>query len=430
MLRELSIKKLFGRFDYAIKLHDKGITILTGPNGYGKSTILRMINALSTAEIALFFSIEFEKISFVFSDNSTFLIEQKKNDTEFPDLLINGRPFPINSLIPTRAHRVPWLHRVSPTEWLDYRTRERVTKSQFIFHLFDDENILQSFVESAEIPQEQIELCQSVISEIKEAAQKSGDVRFISEQRLLKKTDKVDDERNPPVVDVICELPQKMKAMISDLTADYSKAANSLDSTYPQRLLSTTEGLSGKVEFQKKLKIANDKFTKLSRYDLVDFHLIKTQNYTDEFSKALKIYFEDFEKKYSVFEKFIEKLDLFTNIINSRLTFKEIRVTRNDGLIVVDSDQERSLKLEQLSSGEKQEIVLFYDLIFGTQSDAFLLIDEPEISLHIMWQKKFMEDLFRIVELGHLNVLVATHSPQIINGRWDIQVDLGELYGG
>ena len=73
--------------------------------------------------------------------------------------------------------------------------------------------------------------------------------------------------------------------------------------------------------------------------------------------------------------------------------------------------------------------ILFYELIFETEKQLLLLIDEPEISLHIMWQKLFMEDLDRVVSLGNLKVIVATHAPQIINNRWDLQIDLGELYG-
>lgn len=84
--------------------------------------------------------------------------------------------------------------------------------------------------------------------------------------------------------------------------------------------------------------------------------------------------------------------------------------------------------MSQLSSGEKQEIILFYKLIFETPENTLLLIDEPEISLHIAWQKKFMDDLYKIIKFKNLNVIVATHSPQIINHRWENQIDLGELY--
>ena len=45
MLKKVEIKKLFGRFNYNINLNESGITIITGPNGFGKSTILNMVNA-------------------------------------------------------------------------------------------------------------------------------------------------------------------------------------------------------------------------------------------------------------------------------------------------------------------------------------------------------------------------------------------------
>ena len=72
---------------------------------------------------------------------------------------------------------------------------------------------------------------------------------------------------------------------------------------------------------------------------------------------------------------------------------------------------------------------MFYKLIFEAPNQSLLLIDEPEISLHIVWQKIFMNDLQKVVDLKNLNVIVATHSPQIINNYWDNQIDLGELYG-
>ena len=82
----------------------------------------------------------------------------------------------------------------------------------------------------------------------------------------------------------------------------------------------------------------------------------------------------------------------------------------------------------KLSSGEKETIVLFYNLLFEISSGEILLIDEPEISLHIAWQRMFINDLKKIAELRNLTILVATHSPQMISGNRNIQIDLGELY--
>ena len=71
---------------------------------------------------------------------------------------------------------------------------------------------------------------------------------------------------------------------------------------------------------------------------------------------------------------------------------------------------------------------LFFDLIFKIEKNSHLLIDEPEISLHIAWQKLFMKDLEEIANLKNLKITVATHSPQIINNMWDMQIDLKEIF--
>lgn len=53
-----------------------------------------------------------------------------------------------------------------------------------------------------------------------------------------------------------------------------------------------------------------------------------------------------------------------------------------------------------------------------------MLIDEPELSLHVGWQVEFLKDLQEIIELADLDILMATHSPDIIQDRWDLTVEL------
>ncbi len=230
-------------------------------------------------------------------------------------------------------------------------------------------------------------------------------------------------------IKVIEEIPEKLKKKMNMVSTKYSSEANKLDSSYPNRLFKTKKGIT-KEKYEQSIKSMNEKFEKLNKYNISDIKRLEEQVvFLDEHSKALKIYFEDFEKKYEVFEDFIDQLDLFTDIINSRLKFKEIKISRDEGIVVYKSNTSERLRLDQLSSGEKQEIILFYELIFESEKNIHLLIDEPEISLHIEWQLKFMDDLLKIVEKKKFKVTVATHSPQIINNHWDIQIDLGELYG-
>ena len=54
MITRIEVNKLFDRFNYTISTKPGGITIITGPNGFGKSTILRIINALGSGDIGFF----------------------------------------------------------------------------------------------------------------------------------------------------------------------------------------------------------------------------------------------------------------------------------------------------------------------------------------------------------------------------------------
>ena len=59
-----------------------------------------------------------------------------------------------------------------------------------------------------------------------------------------------------------------------------------------------------------------------------------------------------------------------------------------------------------------------------------MLIDEPEISLHAAWKHSFLEDISRVAEVNELQILLATHSAGIVNGRWDLVEELTLDVGG
>ena len=83
-----------------------------------------------------------------------------------------------------------------------------------------------------------------------------------------------------------------------------------------------------------------------------------------------------------------------------------------------------NLSPTDLSSGEQHELVLLYELLFKVKSNSLVLIDEPELSLHVGWQSQFLKDLQDIIKVANLDILMATHSPDIIQDRWDLTVEL------
>ena len=85
-------------------------------------------------------------------------------------------------------------------------------------------------------------------------------------------------------------------------------------------------------------------------------------------------------------------------------------MVKTDGLSVVNADGSE-LDLEMLSSGEQHELVILYELLFRIPDNSLILIDEPELSLHVLWQEQFLKDLEEMAALSNFRVILATHSP-------------------
>lgn len=127
-------------------------------------------------------------------------------------------------------------------------------------------------------------------------------------------------------------------------------------------------------------------------------------------------------------ERAAEKAELFINLLKDKFNFKAPVLDAAEGLEFIDADGIR-LKFSDLSAGEAQLTAFYYELLFETPDKALILIDEPEISMHIVWQMRLVCDLEKIcAALKGAKAIVATHSPQILGGHRSLQVDLGEQY--
>ena len=260
-----------------------------------------------------------------------------------------------------------------------------------------------------------------------------GPIKFIKEQRLLRK--EIDDEdtgyfsrKREIAIEVINEIPKKIKEEIKNVVLRYSEVSSQLDSTFPKRLFNTTIGIS-REDYLKELGDIIVRQEKIQDYKLLNELKYSSAEYTESYSQALRVYLQDTKQKLEVFDDLINRLDLFTEIINSKLNFKKIIISNENGLTVIKDDG-TELDTSKLSSGEQQIIVLYYELIFGVKDKLTLLIDEPEISLHVAWQRELLKDFKKIIKMKNeeLSLIVATHAPQVIDNNWDLVIDLGEQY--
>jgi predicted ATPase len=113
--------------------------------------------------------------------------------------------------------------------------------------------------------------------------------------------------------------------------------------------------------------------------------------------------------------------DLFKPINDFLSTVNDFYIDSNKKLSIdtvgrlnVERPDGKSCSIEGLSSGERQLLVIFAHAFFNRygERNTVFIIDEPELSLHLIWQEKFAETILKISPSSQF--LLATHSPEII----------------
>ena len=75
----------------------------------------------------------------------------------------------------------------------------------------------------------------------------------------------------------------------------------------------------------------------------------------------------------------------------------------------------KPIKFSNLSSGEKQIVSLFSHIYLSNLENYIIIIDEPELSLSVTWQKRFLADIAKNEKC--LGLISVTHSPFIFQNE-------------
>lgn len=100
-------------------------------------------------------------------------------------------------------------------------------------------------------------------------------------------------------------------------------------------------------------------------------------------------------------------------------TDKHVEIDKEHNLLVFKSGShpEESITLDLLSAGEKQLLYMLLTVFLLDEKPAVLLLDEPELSLHIEWQEKLISALRKLN--SRCQLIVTTHSPSIFASGWE-----------
>ncbi len=426
-IKRIFVEGLFNTFDHEIVMKmDDRITIIHSPNGFGKTTLLRMVDGLFNARYTSLRSTPFNKFGVEFDEGSVLEViktaDQSKSNGKNLDFSITGqKTFHLKSfrkhevpgaLVERIEYEIPSLTRIDTNLWCD--------PSGEIFDLDDVLSQYGDFLPGRFHP------------EIDEPAwlrqvRKQVRVRLIGTERLAHHRKASRRERKIYTTPAILVFAKELAGKINSMLARYAELSQSLDRTFPERLISqpSSDGITAQ-EIRQRLNEFEGKRKRLVNTGLLDedeSHHLSTERIDEARASILAVYVTDVEKKLSVFDELAAKIDLFKTIINKRFRHKQMVIRKDKGITFV-TDAGHFLDAARLSTGEQHEVVMLYEFLFRVRQDSLILIDEPEISLHVAWQKQFLQDFLDVAKLSELDVLLATHSPQIINDRWDLTVEL------
>jgi predicted ATP-binding protein involved in virulence len=435
-ITRLEIFGLFDRFNYDIDLfsHENNISILTAPNGYGKSTILKIIDNFASGNHYYFIREAFELIRFHLSDSSVVEIlrveDDRKNDQItircgsnlskvkdiFSDNEGQGRAFSIE-------HTLPFLTRIGPKNWRHDRTGE----------VFDINEIINRYGDHPVFRR------RTKRDEWIEKIRKSLNVFSISTNRLKQEIEmdfRSENGRGSTLM--VDSIAKEIKENIQTAIINQFESGRKKETSFPTRLIeSLKDGVPPARETViNSIKAVQEYEERYSRLGLVpNTGTTEQLNVHAESTETagmlvLKTYLDDIIEKFSLFEDLANRLDIFCSSINGLLAFKEISTSADEGILIRVIDGNRKpLNRSALSSGEQHLVVLIGKLVFDTKQGSLVLIDEPEISFHPEWQEKFLGILDEIGSLNGFSVLIATHSPILIGDRWSDVIELAEQYG-
>lgn len=439
-LHEIRTHKLFGLFDHVIPLNlDDRITIIHGPNGYGKTAVLRMIAGIFESKHSVLRTLPFESIELSFDNGRTLTVTKPTSQEREPSEDADRSPVTFlyppdpSFLLPRLTRRairdmpipsfeewIPGLQRIDADRWFLASTGE-VIQLDDLFDRFGDE--LPIRVRPTDYP--------DWLSKLKE----SLSVHFIRANRLEASELAMirGAGRRPTPTSVVARYAQELAAQIQATLAEYAELSQSLDRSFPRRLVTApSEPRLSMEQIRGRLSDLERKRSQLTDAGLLDkeaqSHFEVPSAIDSSKADVLSVYIDDVKQKLGVFDRLFAKIDLFRRILNRRFQFKTVSINKNQG-VVFHTSAGRPLDPTSLSSGEQHEVVLLYQLLFEVKPKSLILIDEPELSLHILWQEQFLRDLADITALSDFDVLIATHSPQIISDRWDLTVELKGPHG-
>lgn len=418
----IDIEKLFGRYTYnlCIQEQDKNknsrLIVLYGDNGSGKTTILKLLfhllsPASSRGHRSFLAKIPFHTFSVYLADG-TIITAHRENDNllgSFQFIAIKN-----NKIIATTIYE--YNEEKNNVEAEDEAVLKYLRELNLVLFFLGDNRVLNSDV----FDNRSISRRNDWISEREYILSTEGVSRRFQERNLdldfalNTSIERTRDWARRQVVNNINSGVANIHNIYEDII---TKIITSGEAPVEETLSHPFDVL---VE---ELKTQESRSRAFSRFGLAS--PLRTEKLTDilesidESKKTivwniLKPYLDSVTARLDALQETQDSLTMFVNTANEFLRDKDVHFTVGDGLNILVNN-ERNLSPEKLSSGEKQLLLLLCNTLTARDSATVFIIDEPEISLNIKWQRNLIRALLDCTEGSQVQFLLATHSIELLS---------------
>lgn len=425
VINRVEVKGLYGFYDYAITCATgEHVKILTGPNGYGKTTLLQMMNHLLGADFWYFYTIPFISFELQMANGQRFVLK-KINSSEGKDVHLASMN---NPLVVTYFNKEEMIESI--TLPYDYLTVLKVKSNwtQIQSQLFTSglswEDFLKKYYHT-DFDQDVKEKAPNIFLALQIGRGSLSITRLIQPQVDMLLPNGMPFKR---YVASTIELDNHFRNVIfRETMARYNEECQKLDASYIKRLMEREQNNTLEAEpLQKQLAELRERTIAMAKYGLMKADEI-IDEIPSQYANTVDLYIQDTKKKLDLLQPFYNKLSLFDRLINSRaLAHKQMELSRKG--IKLKDENNVEVPLNVLSSGEQHLLILFYHLIFQTKPGSVIFIDEPEMSMHPAWLEQMLSDFKKIAQMSKFQIIFATHSVSFIDGQWDVSTDLFKLH--
>jgi Predicted ATP-binding protein involved in virulence len=417
------------------------VTIVHGPNGVGKTVLLKMIHALFGQDHNVLLSGSFRRLLVELDDGTNLSVTRgitvATAAPSVPVLLyelfdpsggvseyrVGPDAIDYDAWAREFERRSPMIYPAGPNRWVNPSTDA----------VFSSQEVYQRYRMEAPDIVSPIAVLGNELPDAWKNVYERVNTFFIEAQRLIRQgsafVHRPRREREEGIVATALHNAHELARQISQTYVRYSRAVQERDQTFPQRLFAGTTKRDPE-QLKAGIQGLEAEFNRLNKLGLLDsfnpmdaFNEAKLDTLTSETLDAMSLYVTDSHAKLKVLSDFADGIEPLIASINKRFTNKSVKLDREKGLIAVSVTGD-PIRVDQLSSGEQHELVLLYDLWFKVTANTLVLIDEPELSLHIDWQRQFLPELITIANSTGFDALVATHSPSIVGDEHHLLVGL------